>query len=331
MTDPTVIAEAAQGFEGDLTLARQLVRAAAAGRADIVKFQLVYADELATPDYEYHGLFQSLEMSDAAWKDVAQETFKYGLQLAFDVFGERSLHLALELGAMAVKLHVSDFFNDPLFDAAVQSAPRVYFSVGGITSDEVANRLARYDVSTRSKLTMMVGFQAEPTKLEDNHLARLAIWGQKFPDLRLGFMDHADGESDEAAWLGLLAVAFGATVIEKHLTLDRALRLEDYVSAATPTEFARYVDRIRNARVACGSGTLELSDLERQYRNRAVKALVASRDLPAGTRLNAEDLRPLRAPLDANKEALRFFGDAIGRVLVHGVTRHDAIYREDIE
>ena len=60
----TVIAEAAQGFEGDPFVARLLVKAAAAGHADMVKFQLVYADELATPEYAYYGLFKQLEMAD---------------------------------------------------------------------------------------------------------------------------------------------------------------------------------------------------------------------------------------------------------------------------
>jgi N,N'-diacetyllegionaminate synthase len=326
----TVVAEAAQGFEGDPTLAGLLVRAAAAGKADAVKFQLVYADELATPDYEYFGLFRGLEMSDAAWGDVAQEAAKHGLQLAFDVFGQRSLSLALKLKASAVKLHVSDFFNEPLFDAVVRSAPQTYFSAGGINASEVSERLARYSAGERAKLTMMIGFQAEPTKLEDNHIRRIESWRQAFPALRLGFMDHADGECDEAGWLGVLAVGAGVCLVEKHITLDRALRLEDYVSAATPGEFARYSARLRNAATAYGSAELELTDAELQYRRRAVKSLVAARDLLEGTTLNAGDLKPLRAPLRPQSEPLRFFGDALGRRLRRAVAANRAIYREDL-
>ena len=68
----TVVAEAARGFEGDPTLARLLVRAARAGSADVVKFQLVLADELATRDYEYYDLFKQLEMSVGEWESVAE-------------------------------------------------------------------------------------------------------------------------------------------------------------------------------------------------------------------------------------------------------------------
>lgn len=330
MKDLTIVAEAAQGFEGNPMLSRLLVRAAAAGGADVVKFQLVYADELATPDYAYFDLFHSLEMDDAAWRSVAQEASQLGVKLAFDVFGMRSLDLALELGAAAVKLHVSDFFNEPLFEVAVRRAPEVYFSVGGIREDEVRARLEAYDCALRSKLTMMVGFQAEPTQLADNHIARLATWRKRFPDVKLGFMDHADGDSDEALWLGVLAVAQGAATIEKHITLDRAVKMEDYVSAATSTEFRRYAERMRSAQAACGCDSLELTEAELAYRGRAVKVLVAAEDLHEGTRLESAHMRPLRGVLDPAKTPLRFFSEAVGRLLARGVQRNKPIYEEDV-
>jgi N,N'-diacetyllegionaminate synthase len=326
----TIVAEAAQGFEGDPTLARLLVRAAAAGGADVVKFQLVYADELATPDYDYFNLFHSLEMTDDAWKAVAEEASRLGLALAFDVFGTRSLELAIRLGAAAVKLHVSDFYNEPLFDAAVRTAPAVYFSVGGIREAEVRERLAGYDDALRAKLTMMVGFQAEPTQLSDNHIARLATWRARFPDVKLGFMDHADGDSDEASWLGVLAVAHGATVIEKHVTLDRGVQMEDYVSAATSSEFKQYAQRMRSAQAARGSAALDLTEAELAYRGRAVKVLIAAEDLGAGTALTSAHLRPLRGVMEAGKTPLRFYGEAVGRVLARPVARNKPIYQEDL-
>ena len=331
MDNVTIVAEAAQGFEGNPTIAVLLVRAAAAAKADVVKFQLVYADELAAPHYEYFGLFKSLEMPDAAWRAVADEAVKHGLKLAFDIFGLRSLNLAMKLGSAAVKLHVSDFFNEPLFDAAVRSSPQVYFSVGGISAQEVRAGLARYDDTALSKLTMMVGFQAEPTKLADNHIRRLETWRQRHPNMRLGFMDHADGDSDEAGWLGALAVAYSISVVEKHITIERTLRLEDYTSAATPSEFANYVSRIRSAEIAYGSAQLDLTEPEIQYRRRALKALVATRDLPSGARIAVEDLRPLRTPLVDGREPTRHFTEAVGRKLVRSIRQYEAVYKEDVE
>ena len=122
-----VVAEGAQGFEGDVTAARLLVKAAAVSGADLIKFQLVYARELATPVYPYFSLFQKLEMSDTAWSGVAEEAKRGKIRLVFDVFGLESLALAARLGAAAVKVHVSDFYNDTLINRAVEALPEVLF------------------------------------------------------------------------------------------------------------------------------------------------------------------------------------------------------------
>jgi sialic acid synthase SpsE len=326
----TIVAEAAQGFEGDPFVARLLVRAAAAGRADLVKFQLVYADELATREYPYHGLFTGLEMPPEAWAGVAAEAKRRGIGLVFDVYGPRALDLALRLGAAAVKVHATDFFNDPLVDAAVARAPAVHFSAGGIEADEIEAWLKRLGPGALGKLTLLYGFQAEPTAPADNHLRRLAALRERFAGLRLGFMDHAAGDSDEAGWLGLLALPFGISVIEKHVTLDRALGLEDYVSAATAAELATYVRRVRLAEAALGRGDLALSPTERTYRHKALKAVVAVRALKAGERIEAADLTLLRAPLPEAGAVLRRPADAAGRRLARALAAGQAICAEDL-
>jgi N,N'-diacetyllegionaminate synthase len=327
----TIIAEAAQGFEGDARLARLLVRAAAVGRADMVKFQLVYADELATPDYSYYGLFKKLEMGLQKWQSVATETNQAGIGLAFDVFGPQSLDLALTLQAAAVKVHAADFFNQTLVSAALEEAPRVFFSVGGISVDEIGEFIERCDHATLKKLTLLYGFQNEPTATSDNNLRRLAVLRARFPTLDLGFMDHADGDSDEAGWLGMLALPFGVTLIEKHITLDRSLQLEDYVSAVNSEGFARYVARIRAAEVALGNDDLELSPAELDYRNRAIKLVVAARTLERGRLLGEDDVRLLRAARDGDRKIFRRTREVCGRRLVRSVTLGRPIYAEDLE
>jgi len=325
----SIIAEAAQGYEGDPFVARLLVRAAAAGQADMVKFQLVYADELATPEYPYYGLFKQLEMPDQAWGRVVEEAHQAKLGVVFDVYGLASLRVALALGADAVKIHATDFFNEPLADAALVQVPRVFFSTGGITADEVDAFLARH-AAAGDRLTLLYGFQAEPTALEDNHLRRLTSLRARFPRLALGFMDHADGEVDEAGWLGVLAVALGATVIEKHVTLDRALKLEDSMSALTAAELGRYVARVRAAEAALGTADLALTPAETAYRNRAIKVVVAARPLEAGATLAAADVRLLRTVREQDRAVFRRPEEVSGRRLARALARGQAIHPEDL-
>ena len=326
----TIVAEAAQGFEGNPTVARLLVKAAVAGCADLVKFQLVYADELATPQYPYYDLFRALEMAPAAWRDVAEEAARGKIGLVFDVYGPRSLRQAAELGAAAVKIHATDFFNAPLVAEALSTLPQVFFSAGGIPVDEVAAFVARAGAAAE-RLTLLYGFQSEPTATADNHLRRLGALRERFPSLALGFMDHADGDSDEAGWLGVLALPYGVRVIEKHLTLDRGLAMEDYVSALGSGAFARYVARIRAAEAALGSASLELSAPEASYRGRALKVVVAARSLGAGTTLAAGDIALLRTGRDESQPIFHRPADVLGRRLRRDVTSGGAIGPGDLE
>src|SRR5688572_30510116 len=116
MPDPFIIAEIAQGYEGKPAQAAALVAAAAAAGADAAKLQLVYADELATPDYEHFALFRRLEMPDQVWADLASLARDRNLALQLDVFGVRSLALAERIGAHAVKIHSTDMSNPGLLE-----------------------------------------------------------------------------------------------------------------------------------------------------------------------------------------------------------------------
>jgi sialic acid synthase SpsE len=325
-----IIAEAAQGYEGDPTLARMLVRAAVAGHADTVKFQLVYADELATKDYPYYGLFKALEMPAPAWERVALDAREAGLGLVFDVYGLESLRLALKLGVTGVKIHSSDFFNEPLITAAVEEAPHVFFSGGGIMADELGSFLNSLSPTHRMKMTLLYGFQAEPTAMSDNNLARLGGIREKFPSLRIGFMDHAEGGADEATWLGVLALPFGITTIEKHICLHRGLNLEDSVSALDAHELSLYVRRIRSAEAALGAQELTLSQAEMAYRRRAIKVVVTKTSLPAGTQIESSHLALLRVSTEGSDQTIHRLDHVIGRKTIRTVEAWQPVHREDL-
>ena len=331
----TIIAEAAQGFEGDENLARLLVHAAASAKADAVKFQLVYADELATPENTYYDLFRQLEMPDDRWAKVAAETQQLGLDLIFDVFGTRSVCLAKRLGVAAVKIHTTDFFNHNLVQQAISSFDTVYFSAGGIIVDEIDEFLSMHSSDIAEKMVMLYGFQAEPTLLTDNNLRRLDSLRNRFPRLRIGFMDHSRGDTDEAGWLAVISLPFGVEAIEKHIMLDASLQLEDYVSAIDPREFERFVARIRAAEAALGQFSLEQTEAEIGYRGRVVKKVTATRDIAEGHVIRSEDVTLLRsslseAPADG-KIMLERIEFAIGRQSRAQIWAGHAICQEDLK
>jgi sialic acid synthase SpsE len=180
------------------------------------------------------------------------------------------------------------------------------------------------------QVTLLYGFQAEPTAIGDNHLRRLQTLREQFPDLPLGFMDHADGASDEAGWLGALALPYGIRVIEKHVTLGRRLGLEDAVSALDAADLAAYVTRLRVAEAALGDGVTAVTEAEVRYRHRALKAVVAASDLEAGVRLTSAHVSLKRTALPDGAVPQHRDADVLGRTTARAVRAGAAILSEDL-
>ena len=288
-----IIAEAAQGYEGDIGLAKSLVRAAAGAGADALKFQLVYADELCTPDYKYHQLFSSLEMPDGQWADLGRLAREQNVDLMLDVFGSRSLALAAAIGVTGVKIHSTDMANVGLLgEAAASAVPLVLLSTGGCTRDEIAEALA---ILRAKNVVLLHGYQGYPTPLESNQIARLDVLralgasGARGWKVRLGFADHVPSNDPLRFLLAATAVGHGARVIEKHLTLALAMKMEDHESALNPDEFALFAATMRQCLRAVGlpSTLLDRPDFgmhksELTYRANTRKHVVALRPLSAG-------------------------------------------------
>lgn len=323
-----IIAEIAQGFEGNEELASLLTKGAIASNSDAIKFQLVFADELATPDYKYYKLFRELEMPVEAWMKISNQIHQEGRRLYFDIFGLLSLEVAKKVGADGVKLSTTEFYNNHLFDKSLESFDKLYLSVGGIEVDDIDEKLSKLNASEKKKVCLMYGFQSEPTPLEENNLNKLRILKERYPDFSIGFMDHSEGGIDDAYNISLIALGLGAEVIEKHITLDRELKLEDYISGVTPAEFLRFVNLVRRYEPVFGLKTLALSALEKDYKNNATKSVVATSNLKAGDILSQKLIALKRTSRPINENSILKIEDVIGQVLKIDVEIDTPIYRD---
>ena len=299
MSDLRIIAEAAQGYlpltadRGSLETALLMTRAAAVAGADAIKFQIVYVEELAYPGNVHFDIFRRLEMPTEDWQTVRDYAKGSGLEFIADVFGPRSLEVGRSIEADGYKIHSTIFFDHPFVSEVLAQGKEVFVSLGGIEATEVANFIERHGIGPDSKVTLLYGFQAEPTPMERNHLGRIPSW-IAHTGLPLGFMDHSDGDGADTVNLSVLAMGMGVRIFEKHITLDRILELEDYVSALPPGAFAEYAQALRRLESAVGNSTLDLTEPERAYREKAIKRCVASHDMSAGTVVTAEAFSMIR-------------------------------------
>jgi N,N'-diacetyllegionaminate synthase len=242
----TVIAEIGENHLGDLGRAREMVVAAARAGADIVKFQSYRGADVA-PDDEERDWFERVALSDAAHRELFELANREGVEFLSAPFTlERARFLVEGLGLRAVKVASSEMLNEPLLDYLDGRVETVFLSTGLADLAEVKHAVARLEhVSDVAVLHCVTQY---PLPDADANLLAVRTLAEAFPTHRVGYSDHTIG-----AVAPILAVALGATVIEKHFTLDRSLPGTDHVLSLTPPELEQLVRDIRTSEALLGT------------------------------------------------------------------------------
>ncbi len=326
-----IIAEIAQGYEGRADYCDFYVRAAAKAGAEAVKFQIVYADDVAEPGYQYYEWYKKLEMDFDVWRAVRKRADERNILLFADVSGDRALRVAEAIRLDGIKIHSSNFFNRPLIKRAFEMANQVFVSLGGVTVAETEALIGEVrSWNALGRLTLLYGFQSEPTPVESSNLGRLPMLRARFPGIGLGYLDHVAGADPHRNMVSVMAMALGVDWIEKHLTISRFLEVEDFVSALEPDEFAEYIATLRALGGAIGLQDMELNPAERRYRDKSVKKIIAARALAKGEPVTAGDIVLKRTPRIAEFCGFHDPSAVVGRKLARQIAAGDPILSEDL-
>jgi N,N'-diacetyllegionaminate synthase len=284
-----VIAEMANAHQGDPIIAEEIISLVTKTRADAIKFQIYFANELFSQSHSEYNKYKNREWSRGVWKNLVSSARDSGLEVGADIFGNTSLDLALSLELDFLKIHSSDLSNYRLIKkAALQPLP-LLLSVGGTTSLELAQAIETVRKLATGTVGLMYGFQGFPTDLEDSHISRIKVLQRTF-GLHVGLADHVDADLDMAIHLPLIALGFGCRIFEKHITLDRSAKGIDYFSSLEPKEFEQMVNQLRDGVVALGVRKDEMREAENHYRSRMKKYVTTGESLKPGTILSEEKL-----------------------------------------
>jgi len=298
-----IIAEAGVNHNGDPTLARRMVEAAADAGADLVKFQTFGADRLVAahaPKAAYqerttgggtqHAMIRPLELSRAAHELLIAHCRSSGIGFLSSAFDLESLELLVELGAERFKVPSGEITNLPYLRRVGSFGKPVILSSGMSTLGEVESALAVLeDAGTpRRRITVLHCTTDYPTPMEDVNLRAMRTIGAAL-GVAVGYSDHTTGIE-----IAVAAVALGATVVEKHFTLDRALPGPDHGASLEPGELKAMVQAIRNVERALGDGIKRPSASELKNRSIVRKSLVATRAIRAGEPFSADNLTAKR-------------------------------------
>jgi N,N'-diacetyllegionaminate synthase len=293
-----VVAEAGVNHNGRPDLAHRLVEAAAAAGADAVKFQtfrpeaLVAAGAAAAPYQRARGataqddMLRSLVLPASAWGDLAGHAAEHGLLFLSTAFDEASAAIVADLGVPALKIPSGELDNLPFIRQLAAHRLPLLISTGMGTLDEVAAAIDAARAAPGVALFHCV--TAYPAPPLDANLRAIPTMRERFR-VPVGWSDHTPGSTTAVA-----AVALGATLLEKHLTTDRALPGPDHAASADPDQFAAYIRDVRDTEGALGDGVKRPAASEEENRVHARRSLHATHDLAPGDVLGAGDVVALR-------------------------------------
>lgn len=284
-----IIAEVGSAHQGEVETCKKIIKKTSETGADAIKFQKFICDELIVRTDPRYKTFEKIEINDDRWREIVRYAKKFNLELLADVFDERSSDLMDELGVKAFKIHSTDLTNPYLISHVAKKRKLVLLATGGSTLEEIKNAINVIKSCSNENVVLIHGFQSYPTRAEDTNFKFIQTLKDTF-GLNVGYHDHVDAESELSLILPCMAIALGASVIEKHITLDRSLRGFDYHSALHPDEFEKMVKNIREVERSFGSGLCESSDAEKIYRATVKKNIVARVDIPSGAVISMDML-----------------------------------------
>jgi N-acetylneuraminate synthase len=328
-----VIAEVGNNHNGDFDRAIALVDAAVAAGADCAKFQMRKLDEvyrassLSGKDddlaVEYTlDLLRRFELSTEQQKKIADYCAAKGIEYLCTPWDAKSVAVLEGFGVQAYKVASADLTNLPLLARLAATGKTLIVSTGMSTSDEI--RTAAKFLDERNASYVLLHCQSTyPAALHNIHLRFMETLREIHP--LVGYSGHERGTAVSTA-----AVALGAAVIERHITLDREMEGPDHAASLEPEEFKALVTGIREVEAARGEKLAEraLSQGELINRENLAKSLVAARDIEPGTVISDDDiavkspgqgLSPLKMPA------------LIGKVLKRRMAADDYFFQSDLD
>jgi len=295
-----IIAEAGVNHNGEIDLACKLIDVAAESGADFVKFQTFSTSRLTTRNAgkaEYqrlatgetesqYAMLQRLELTRSDHEALIQRCQECGVEFLSTGFDIPSIDMLVELGMQQFKIPSGEITNLPYLRHVGRYNKPVILSTGMSTLDEIESALKILETAGTShdKISVLHCNTEYPTPMTDVNLRAMLTIRDTFK-VAVGYSDHTLGV--EAA---IAAVALGATVIEKHFTLDRNLPGPDHQSSLEPDELKMMVTAIRNVELALGDGIKRPSPSELKNKSAVRKSLVAASAIRAGDTFSPSNL-----------------------------------------
>lgn len=328
-----IIAEIGQNHQGDINLAKKMIIAAKECDVDCVKFQKTDLSArfnkaaLERPylssnswgkTYGEHRKY--LEFNEDQFYELCQFAHQHNIAFSASGMDKPSVNFLHTLGIPFFKIGSGDANNFmQLIHTAKFGKPLVIST--GMQTMATVRKVCDMLMPINKQLCFLLCTSAYPAPPEDIHLNVLKTYKSELPETIIGYSGHEIGQE-----ITIAAVALGAKVIERHLTLDKTWKGSDHIASLEPQEFKQLVRQIRNVELALGTTEKKLRDSELSCYKKLGKTVVAAKFIPAGTVLS-EDLLDIKVAEPKGWKAEQLF-ELIGRK-VKSPVQYDCSILED--
>jgi len=301
MNKTFIIAEAGVNHNGKLELAYKLIDAAKEAGADAVKFQTFTADNSVTKSAKKAGyqnkttdkketqyeMIKKLELNEQQHKELISYCGSKNIQFLSSPFDFASIELLNKLGLNTYKIPSGEIINLPYLRKIGKLNKNVIMSTGMATLGEIEEALSVLINSgtKRKKITVLHCNTEYPTPIEDVNLKVMLTIESAFPGIKVGYSDHTLGIE-----VPIAAVAMGASIIEKHFTLNKNMEGPDHRASLEPEELKAMVRAIRNIEKALGNGIKKPSPSELKNKPIVRKSIVAAKNIKKGEVFTEENI-----------------------------------------
>ncbi|MGP1488449.1 MAG: N-acetylneuraminate synthase [Peptoanaerobacter stomatis] len=294
-----IIAEAGVNHNGSLKLAKKLVDEAKNAGVDCIKFQTFIAENIVSKtavkaEYQkqntnnssesQYNMLKKLELSFSDFIELNNYCKAKNIQFLSTAFDFESIDFLSSLDMNVWKIPSGEITNLPYLIKIANLGKDVIISTGMSTMEDIQNALSVLKTNGAGNITVLHCTTEYPAPFADVNLKAMLTIKDKF-DVNIGYSDHTKGIE-----IPISAVALGATVIEKHFTLDKNMQGPDHKASLEPHELKKMVESIRNVESALGDGIKRLAESEKKNISVARKSIIAKRDIKKGEIFTQENL-----------------------------------------
>ena len=285
---------------GDMELAKKLVEVAHDARVDVVKFQTFVAEDIviksaekatyqmdnSDPSESQLEMLQKLELSESQHQELKRFANSIGLEFLSTGFDIQSMEMLVALGIERIKIPSGEITNLPYLRFIAAQQKEIILSTGMSSLMEIDKALTVLiqGGANLENITVLHCTTNYPTQMDEVNLNAMVSLGKEF-NVKVGYSDHTKGIE-----VAIAAVALGATVIEKHFTLDCNLPGPDHKASLEPGDLKALVQAVRNIETALGDGVKRPMESEMANRKVARKSLVAKTKIQKGELLTADNV-----------------------------------------